>query len=162
MKNSQNKKDKYFSKIIILASIIFLLLLILLGLTAWRNSQAEIGDLKVSEKIDASNKSINPNNKLSSKAENIYVSGRLAHVRNTQIIIEFMNEDDNNYEGYPKTVGLSVYPYPNNYFAIKLDDNSCKSCNGDNGWQTGKKKVKIHVVDDRNPNKTQVEFETIK
>lgn len=134
MKLNRDKKDNYFSEIIIMVSIIFLLLLILLGLTAWRNSQAEIGDLKISEKVDANNKPINPNNKLSSKAESIYISGRLSHVRNAKVVIEFMNEGDNNYEGYPKTVDLSASLYPNNYFAIKLDENSCKPCNGGNGW----------------------------
>jgi excinuclease UvrABC ATPase subunit len=163
MKKEQEitKKDNSFSQVILLTSVIFILLLILLGFTAWRNSEAEIGNLKVSEKVDQNNKPISPTNTISSKAESIYVSGRLAHTASIKVKVEFINTEGNyNQTSYPKIMNISVGTYPNNYFSIQLDENSCKPCTG-SGWRVGKYKVKVYPESDQNPIKPEVSFEII-
>jgi hypothetical protein len=162
-KINTTKKDNSFSKVILLTSAIFVILFgIFIGLSALRNSEAEIGNLQVAEKVDAHNRPVNPIHIISSKADNIYISGRLAHITSIKAKIEFINVDGGyNQNGYPKTTDINVFPYPNNYFAIKLDQNSCKPCTG-SGWKIGKYKVKIYPIDDKNPQKPEINFEIIK
>ncbi len=113
--------SKLLFKILIPIAVV---VLFIVTLTVWRNSTPEIGDLAVSAKVNEDNKPVDPTNTFDWDTIYFYVSGRLAHVNKTEIIVE-LYRNGTSYDNYhPKELEIETKLYPNNYFSFTIDSGS--------------------------------------
>lgn len=154
--------------------VIFLVIFILGGfifLQIYRHSTPEITELKLSTSVTEDNRPNNPSDIFAS-TDNIYLSGRLAHVDKITVEVElFKDKNQENYYDYPKTFEISVLSYPNNYFSFKLEapiqvwfdivEEESPTIPTSKFWEIGEYELKVYPEGDKSPIKPTIKFKVV-